>query len=220
MLDDVDGLSAAIRLQGGVRAVARLAAVDASNLGRFIGGRAGGLSDDAVMRVLAAVGRPGGHADATRVLNLRAITPDHVVIEAFGWLFPQGSRVAWAAWNAMALVRLRRSLRSKVVPTLYAVTDGTARAILLLPPGVRLPNTLYPERLPELRWWNDDADRAVLDIGDSGLWSAGQLTPAEFDAAWPGSGYDPTIDDLVETVRDLGISYGEAIRRIHRGQPA
>jgi hypothetical protein len=55
-------------------------------------------------------------------------------------------------------------------------------------------------------------------MGTGLRWAQGVVTPAEFDAAWPGGGYDPTAQDVVDAIQHPGISSGEAIRHLYRGQ--
>jgi hypothetical protein len=167
--------------------------------------------------VAAVLGRPADQPDRSRVISLRAEKPDAGVLEALRWFFPKGGTVARAAWSAITLVRLKKFLRGSLAPELYAITDGSARAVLQFPAGPMLPRSLYLTEWPKLRWWEDDAARAVLDIDDPVRWAQGMVTSAEFDAAWPGGGYDPTAQNVLDAIQDLGISYGEAMRRLYRG---
>jgi hypothetical protein len=214
--DTISQLRAVVRLAGGVRLIARAAAIDPSNLSRCLNG-GGGLSLEKVARVAAVLGRPDDRPDRSRVISLKAERPDTGVLEAVKWFFPKGGTVARAAWSAITLARLRKFLHGSLAPELYAITDGAARVVLQFPAGPLLPRGLYPTEMPKLQWWEGDATRAVLDIDDPVRWAQGVINPAEFDAAWPGGGYDPTERDVVDAIRDLGISYGEAIRRLYRG---
>jgi hypothetical protein len=209
-------LSAVVRLSGGVRAVARIAGVDASNLSRSLTGR-GGLSQEKLERIISVLGRLDGQADRSRVVVLNAKRANEDVACALRWFFPGGAQVARAAWSAMTVARIRKFLRGGLAPEIYALSDGQARIALLFPAGPMLPRELFPECFPTLRWWEDSLDRAILDIEDPIPWASGTITPPEFDAAWPGRGYNPTVNDLLAEVHNLRISYAEAIRRIHRG---
>jgi len=214
---EIAALAAVVRLSGGIRSVAVRADVDPSNLTRFLSG-GGGLSEERQLRLEAVLGRKGGQTDATRVLRLQAKRAQNDVEMALRWLFPYGGRVARAAWSAMTRGRILKFVRADLTPEVYAVTDGTARCVIIFPAGPMMPRSLFTT-FPSLRWWEDDPDRAVLDLYDPVPWIDGTLDVPSFNAAWPGQGYDPTADDLLQEVRTLGISFAEAIRRIYRGQP-
>jgi hypothetical protein len=109
-----------------------------------------------------------------------------------------------------------RHVRGAEPPGVYAAADGEARAVVLFAAGPALPRALFPEAFPDLRWWADDPERAVLGFADPVPWARGEVSVPEFDAAWPGAGYDPTVDDVLRTIQGLGIGYAEAIRRLHR----
>ena len=214
---DLDCLAGAIALAGGNRAVSAAADINSGNLSRYL--RTGtGLSDDRLVRLQAVLGRPGGEADPTRVLTLRAKRADDTLVNGLMWHFPSGARVARAAWSAMTLARVAKFLRIDLAPEIYAITDGNARCVLLLPAGPLLPRQLFPEKFPALRWWEDDQDRAVLEIADPIAWAKGEVDPPTFDEAWPGQTYNPSLDEMLAEIRKLRLSYAEVVRLIHASQ--
>ena len=66
-----------------------------------------------------------------------------------------------------------------------------------------------------IKWRDGSRDASVLDISeDDALWILGNPTPEEFDAVWSGTPVLATRDDLIAAIRDEGISFEEAIRRV------
>jgi hypothetical protein len=91
----------------------------------------------------------------------------------------------------------------------------------MLPAGMTLPRELFPSRCPDLLWADGNPDTAVLNLTDPVPWVSGTVSVDEFTAAWPGQGYEPSAEDVVEEIRRLRLGFAEAIRRLHRGsQPA
>lgn len=214
---DLTLLPAVVKLSGGLRTVAVAAGVDASNLSKFLRG-GGGLSGEKQSLLEAALGRPGGQADPTRVVVLRATRANEDLVDALRWHVPGGARVARAAWSAVTKERLKKFFRANLTPEIYAVSDGRARVLVLLPAGPMMPPDLFPREFPELRWWENDPDRAVLDLGDPVPWAKGEIGVIDFDDAWPGKGYHPSMEDVVQEIRRLGISPAEAIRLLNLGR--
>lgn len=211
-LPDPARLGPLVRLAGGVRPVARAADVDPGNLSRYLAG-AGGLSAAATGRVAAALGLANGASDAQRVYWFAPKAPSPDLGAALAVFFPEGAEVARAEWTGPTLVRLRKLLALDLTPELYAATDGRVRAVLALPAGLTLPRELYPG----LRWWAGDRRNAILDLEEPERWVRGDLDVDAFDAAWPGGGYAPSDADVLSAIRRLGLSNGEAIRRLRRG---
>ncbi|WP_157033811.1 hypothetical protein [Belnapia moabensis] len=210
---DFDRLAAAVWTAGGVRAVATQAGIDPGNLSRYLRGK-GGLSSERLAVLQSSLGRLGGQPDA-RVLVLRANRADDVLARALNWHLPDGGRIARATWIASAQARLMELSKAQL-REIYAATDGRARLLIMLAPGAFIPRQPFPDLFPDLRWWKDDIDMAVLDVADPVRWMLGTIDPAEFDAAWPGQGYEPTAEDVIVEIRRLRLGFAEAIRRLHR----
>lgn len=202
-----------VRLAGGVRPVARAAGVDPGNLSRYLASGSG-LSATAAGRVLAALGLADGQPPDDQVLRFAPGAPSPELGGALAVLFPAGAEVARAEWSGPTLVRLRKLLALDLTPEFYALTDGRTRVVLTLPAGLTLPKELYPG----LRWWGSNRRNAVLDLEHPERWLRGEIDADEFDAAWPGGGYSPTDADVLAAIRRMGLSNGEAIRRLRRAE--
>lgn len=207
-------LAALIPLAGGIRTVAKAAGVDPANLSRYVRGQ-GGLSVNAALRVEAALGRPGGRPDPARVVQLTADRINADVEAALRWFFPDGAEVAYVVWGHRAHVALRKVLRGNIAPDVAALRAEGTRCVLRCASGHGVSSVL-PAALPNLRWAGGTEVKSILNLADPIPWALGQVDSAAFDAAWPGLGYQPSAEELLTEVRNLGLTYAEAIRILHR----
>lgn len=200
---------------GGVRAVARATDINHGNLSRwFQGGTT--LSDSNVALLLETFRLPEGVPEAQIVHVWHTKNNHNDLSPALKLFFPNGAQIAHAPWTKPGLDNARKLLQiGKKIPAVYWVTDGTVRAVLRMPSGLLLQN----DNLGDLiKWKGGDKARAVLDVDpDDENWTNGTPTIEEFDAAWSGKTPRATQKDLVHVVRDLEISFDEAIRRIRKG---
>lgn len=211
--DDREALAAAVRTAGGIRAVASRAGLDPGNLSRYLRGH-GGLATTRIATLWETLGRPAGKADA-RVLLLNA-KDVHDCFQALRWHLPSGGQLARMAWTAITRQRVVSALGKTSTPEILAATDKLVRLIVLLPVATTLPSDLLTTLCPNLKWWNDDPEAAVLDPLDPVPWVTGIVDPYAFDEAWPGKGFTPAAEDVITEIQRLRIGYAEAIRRLHR----
>lgn len=99
-----------------------------------------------------------------------------------------------------------------IPPVLYACKDLAGARLL-----ISMPFGLCPITDDKIQWKYGDVSSAVLNWCDPVPWVAGDISIAEFDAAWPEHDtYNPGPQDLIEEVVRLSLSYKEAIRRIQK----
>ena len=209
----------AVRLGGGIRAVAAKAEIDPSNMSRFLkSGR--GLSLESVRLLEAALGRPGGQARPSSVVVVKSSSVGGELARGLAWYLPEGGEVARAAWSGLRSNNFRKFIKGVIgrfVPEVYAIRDecGT-RLILVLATGLVLPESYFSASAgPGLRWFHTDRQHAVLNLGnDPEIWLNGGVTPERFDASWPTTGSVKTADDVIALIKRMDITFEEAVRRI------
>lgn len=208
-------LGSAVRIAGGVRAVASKAGLDPSNLSKFLR-TARGLGSDSVRQLETALGRPGGQVGKDQVVRIHADRTDDNLARALSWYLPEGAVMARASWTGLITENLKKLLSFRFLPEVYAFKDDFGcRLVLNLPSGLIIPEDFVSTDTSRLRWFGDDRQHAVLDL-DEGTeqWLTGEVTPAIFDMAWPTRDHIKTAEDLLEHVHRLDITWSEAIRRV------
>ena len=216
MMDDdrMDGLHGAIQAVGGLRSVARRSQIDASNLQKYIRfGR--GLSDKNIESLYTTLGRIDGHIPDNSVVVLRPKWINVELAYALSWYFPSGGEVARATWSGMGWEHIKKVLTLDATPGIYAIRSPHGeRAVILLPASLLFPRKLFPQICPELHWRGGEPERAELQFDNADPWISGNVTSALFDEAWPDGSFDPTAEDLLQYVRQLKLTWAEAIRRV------
>ncbi len=207
-------LSAAISHSGGLSRVAGKAQVDVSNLAKFL--KAGtSLSEQKLAKVQAVLGRPGGQVDPYEVVFLTPKAADRTLGLALEFYMPEGATLAHADRTGEVFARFKKLLTVDLTPEIYAARDNAgARIVILLPSGLNLPRDLWSGSSAMFTWESATFNEAVLDIADPRPWLSQELTAKAFDAAWPSSEVNFTSQDLLDTVKRLGLSYEVAIRRL------
>lgn len=208
-------LGSAVRIAGGVRAVASKAGLDPSNLSKFLR-TARGLGSNSVRQLETALGRPGGQVGKDQVVRIHADRTDDNLARALSWYLPEGAVMARASWTGLITENLKKLLSFRFLPEVYAFKDDFGcRLVLNLPSGLIIPEDFVSTDTSRLRWFGDDRQHAVLDL-DEGTeqWLTGEVTPAIFDMAWPTRDHIKTAEDLLEHVHRLDITWSEAIRRV------
>lgn len=217
MLEDerLAQLGSAVRIAGGVRAVASKAGLDPSNLSKFLR-TARGLGSDSVRQLETALGRPGGQVGKDQVVRMHADRTDDNLARALSWYLPEGAVMARASWTGLITENLKKLLSFRFLPEVYAFKDDFGcRLVLNLPTGLIIPEDFVSKDTSKLRWFGDDRQHAVLDLDDgTEQWLTGEVTPAIFDMAWPTRDHIKTAEDLLEHVHRLDITWSEAIRRV------
>ena len=208
-------MEGAIVVAGGVRAVARLAQVDPSNLSKFLKYGAG-LSSDSFDRLERCLGKIDGVIDSTKVIVLRPTRINQHLADALRWYFPDGAEVARASWSGMGWERIKKMVSLDLAPEVYGIRCLPDKRALVLPPaGLMFPRDLFAEANPKLCWRGGEPERADMQFENATPWIKGEIDIATFDEAWPGLYFDPGPDELLEEVRRLKLSWSEAIRRIN-----
>lgn len=208
-------LGSAVRIAGGVRAVASKAELDPSNVSKFLR-TARGLGSDSVRRLETALGRPGGQVGRDHVVRIHADRMDDNLARALSWYLPEGAVMARASWTGLVTENLKKLLSFRFLPEIYGFKDELGcRLVLSLPSGLILPEDFATTDTSRLKWFGDDRQHAVLDLDDGAeQWLRGEVTPAIFDMAWPTRDHIKTAEDLLEHVNRLDITWSEAIRRV------
>ena len=65
-----------------------------------------------------------------------------------------------------------------------------------------------------MKWRNGTEEQSLLNITDEENWVDGAPSIDEFDAVWNTPPDTENAGDLIKCVREEGISFEEAIRRI------
>lgn len=208
-------LKVVCRLYGGNKSVAQQAGVDNANLGKWLKGGAT-LSDANVARVLATLGFLHGKPDSSRVHVWTHGSALHDLSPAFALFFPKGAEIARAQWSEVGLkANLARLKKLPWVPELYAITDGHTRAILKLPTGLLIQKHQLGTKV---RWKNGSENKSVLHIAEENLpvWLKAIPSISQFDQAWKDQPSTLSEKDVMQAIKDEGISLEVAISRIRR----
>lgn len=211
-------LREACRLFGGIRAVARLAAIDDGNLSRWFKGQPM-LSESKLSDLLDVLGLPGGVARRDRVLEWRmegVTLGDYAA--AFRLYFPSGGEAAAASWSQSGVREvIRRIKTADSTPEIVAITDGRVRAVVRSPSNILLQTKNMGDVLV---WRGGDRRMAILDIekGDP-AWCVGPLSIEEFDRGWGGVvNHVITSEDILAVIQEENLSYEQAITRLRRSE--
>ncbi|MEG3620048.1 hypothetical protein V5T82_16405 [Magnetovibrio sp. PR-2] len=206
-------LKVACKFFGGQKSVTDQAGIDNSNLGKWLNGKPT-LSEKNVDAFLEALGLPSGLPDESHVHIWRVTTVTFKnYVPALKLYFPNGAQIAGAPWSQFGFQNpAKMFLPSKYNDNVFALTDGTVRAIIRLPRSILLQN----ENIGSLVTWRDGKrGKSVLDITeDDQAWVNGVPSLAEFDAAWRSTSTTLTAQDVLDVIKREGISFEEAIRRI------
>lgn len=217
MLKKIDRqqIRATCRLYGGIKAVADKAGVDDGNLSRWLRGQPT-LSEEKAADVLYVLGIPAGQPDASRVhtWRIKSVTfKDYV--PALKTYFPNGAQIAGASWSQPGFQNpAKMLLPSKYKDNIFALTDGTIRAVLRLPRSI----IIQKENIgSHVRWRNGTRAKSILNITEEDeAWAHGAPTIDEFDSVWSEIKRPISPQGILQAVEDEGISYEEAIQRIRR----
>lgn len=208
-----DRIKVACFLLGRPKAVALAAGIDDANLSKWLRGIPA-LSEAKVGRILRALGLPNLNPDCSRVHTWRIKSPPkgHManldLPEALKLYCPNGGKIAKAPWETKATARRQLSTPDGV----YAITDGSFRAVLRLAPGLSLQPTHV--QFP-LAWRDGTEAKSVLNISDlQDLWTEGTPTIEEFDRVWNDRTAPSTMADVIAAIAEADIPYREAVRRI------
>ena len=208
-------LGSAVKLAGGVRAVASRAGLDPSNTSKFLR-TARGLSSENVRRLEAVLGKPNCQDLTKPVVNIKVGAVNDDLARALAWYMPDGAWVARASWSGLMSENVRKLVSLNLTPEIYALKDDQgSRLIVTLAAGLIIPASFFHSESPKLRWHNDDRQHAVLNT-DERLqeWIDGKVSAVAFDDDWPTHDLDITSDDLINHIRRLNITWREAARRV------
>jgi len=207
-------LKIACRFYGGIKPLSQLIGSNPGNLSRWLNGHTT-LSEAKVSQLLDILGLSGGVADTDRVhtwtlkrVAFLDITP------GLSLYFPNGGEICAAPWVNSGF-NLRDSFNiGEGLKTLYAISDGNVRVILRIPRSL----LIQKENIKNfLQWKNGTPQKSVLSIPTiTDGWSKGVPSIDEFDNAWGDTSPAPTKteSDLIDAVRDAGVSIEDAITAI------
>lgn len=197
------------------------AGVDNSNFGKWLKGGPT-LSSANVEAVLNELGLPNLKADVSRVHIWHINSPPKGniskldLISALGLYFPNKGEIAKAPWALGGLKNLKRLVVHpwKQPKAIYAITDGQVRAVLRL----TVPMLLQKENIKSYLKWRDGAEAtSIMNIADTEeQWTEGVPSVSEFDAVWDDKDSSVNAVDLIAAVREKGITFQEAIKRIQK----
>lgn len=210
-------LKTACHFFGNQKTVALAAGIDNSNFGKWLKGSPT-LSEDKLNRVLMVMGIPNFTPDADYVHVWQYTDPpaqltDLDMVPAFRLYFPNGAEIAKAPWAKKGVNQIKRALITpwKQPRATYAITDGNVRAIMRFP----TPGLIQKRNINSfLKWRDGTEEQSILNITDEENWVDGTPSIDEFDAVWSAPPDQENAEDLIKTVREQGITFGEAIRRI------
>lgn len=210
---DRSALKAVCHLCGGIKPVARESGIHHSNLLRWLRGEPT-LSVEKVDALLARLGLRDETPDDDQVHEWKVskITAD--MRKALPLFFPRGAKVAFAPWTVPSPSEIVRMLVSKR-PEIYALNDGRAKAVIRAPAGLML----WPERALGRQYELVGSSRkeSTLAISPTNqAWLKGPLSIRDFDKAWHWGGAERSIEDLLDTMRELGLSFGAAEQLLRR----
>ncbi len=206
-------LKAACSFFGGQRAVALSAGVDNSNFGKWLQGTPT-LSDQNVDAVLRYMGLPNGTSDhsVVHVWKTRKVRGVDFT-QALKLYFPNGGKIGRSAW---AFPDTAHDDSYGNVLFVYGMSDGPMRAILR---HTLKYNDDHDSILKShLEWRHGDEKTSQLRILEKiEKWTAGSLTPLEFDYVWHDVGLSPETQRVITAFEAEGITPEEAVRRIQVG---
>lgn len=210
-------LKEACHFFGGQKAVALAAGADNSNFGKWLAGGTT-LSDAKVYVILDVMGLSGLKPDTSRIHVWYVKSPPGGSISNFDFAdaaslyFPNGGKIAKAAWVKPGLETLRRMVLLRQPKSVYALTDGYCRAVLRLGTPMALQKG---QVMPPFFWRDGKEEASILNISDiQEQWISGTPSLAEFDAVWKDKEAPLSREDLMAVIRNEGITYQEAVRRI------
>lgn len=173
-------LKDACQLLGGQTAVADIAGIEKSNLGKWLTGKPT-LSSANVEILLETLGLPNGKPADNRVhcWNVKGSFLENLT-NTLSLFFPDGAKMARAPW-----VNQKQNMNAafRDLPPLYAITDGKIRAILRTPPQILLED----KDVSPLVHWKAGQDDSVIGIDRYPFpkqWTSGVPDIDQFDKAW------------------------------------
>jgi len=201
------------------KAVAITAGVDDSNFGKWLRGKPT-LSDSNVARILETLGLPDLNPDTSRIHTWLISSPpkgnmsNMDLPQALKLYFPNGAQIAKSPWCNKGLERIIGLFKNRPSAT-YAITDGKTKAVL----RVTFPMLLQKKNIKRPIFWRDGTEeKSILNISETQKhWVSGTPSQEQFDEVWNDKSVPSTLEDIISTIRELGISYEEAIRRIRKG---
>lgn len=221
-LPDFQALREACNFYGGIRAVALKAGIQNSNLSRWLKGEKT-LSNESVLKFLAAIDLPEGKADTSKVLDWSIDwIREKSLSKGIDLYFPKGkielARAPWSKWGLDALFKQAMSLgrvSKELPPEIYAMKQGEVRVILRRTPGVPLPRSEFGTRV---KWKEGSLEASSLNISMLDLpWMDGGLLPDEFDRVWEGR--NATINDIVAYIENSQVDAQEVLNLLKEKFP-
>ena len=209
-------LKAACDLFGGQKAVALATGIDKSNLGKWIQGGPT-LSEQNVEAVLDYMGLPNG-APETSIVHVWEVykVRDIDFTQALKPYFPDGGKIGKSAWAFpdLSFEISVDAFRNGIF--IYAMKSNHVRAILRHKLKYNDDHVTFLKS--HLEWRHGDEQTSQLRILEKiEKWTAGALTPLEFDYVWQDVGLSPETQRVITAFEAEGISPEEAVRRIQSG---
>ncbi len=134
--------------------------------------------------------------------------------QAFKLYFPGGGKIGRSAW-AFPDTTHDDSFRN--VLFVYGMSDGNTRAILRH--TLRHNNDHDSILKSHLKWRHGDEKTSQLRILEKiEKWTAGSLTPLEFDYVWQDVGLSPETQRVITAFEAEGITPQEAVRQIQNNK--
>lgn len=206
-------LRAVVTLNGGVRRVGKVSNVAPGNLSRWLSGGTG-MSAAALARILETVALPDGRPVRNSVMGwtIGATLPTEALATALRVYFPSGAYVARAQPHAGAYSQFRKENPVVRNVDVLALSDGAIHAVLRLVPGYALPM----DSIHGLKWVGGYARTASFTVPDGWARWIGlePLGLRDFVSSWSTDVHEPNDDDVLATVRRLGMTNAEAIDRL------
>ncbi|OEJ63869.1 hypothetical protein [Magnetovibrio blakemorei] len=219
---ELQALRQACDFYGGIRAVALKAGIQNSNLSRWLKGEKT-LSNQSVIKFLAAIDIPEGKVDTSKVLewSINWII-DKKLSKGIELYFPEGeielARAPWSRWGLDALLKQAMSLgrvSKDLPPEIYAMKQEEVRVVLRRTPGVPLTLKEFGGRV---KWKEGSLEASAINISMLDLpWIDGGLSPDEFDRVWEGK--NATMNDIVAYIENSQADTQEVLNLLKKKLP-